>query len=451
MREINQQFTCPCGKVVYKGYEVVISPGTIGKRCKDCANTINENENARRQREAQEAERRRREQEATNRRRREQEAADQRRREKEALSRKIKKTIIGTISIGGLIAIINLCSTNNDSSLSTTNSPSTAQPPVTAIPQQLTLTPPSNVRTGSISTNSVSLHWDSVGSGRSYRVYFHTQNNSANAGYLSSTSTTFTVPSLASNTTYYFWVATVQDNQVSVLSPVQQATTTRQTETTPSAPTPQQNTSFDQARTITSGTTTNATLQVNVSHYYRIQAGAGTLTVYTTGNIDTEIWLYNSNRNQLQYDDDSGANSNARISRTVSAGTYFIRVGGYRNASGAYALYVSLQPTQTSTQNQNSSSPQTSLAGTTWEYINQSDSGNRYRLSFSGSDSVTFEIYSSNGSRQLEKHNGTYTLQGNSLAVAINYPEGRITDRFTFTAQTSIVNNQNRAIVYRPR
>jgi hypothetical protein len=33
---INEQFICPCGKLVYNGYRVEISPGSTGKRCEDC-------------------------------------------------------------------------------------------------------------------------------------------------------------------------------------------------------------------------------------------------------------------------------------------------------------------------------------------------------------------------------------------------------------------------------
>lgn len=90
------------------------------------------------------------------------------------------------------------------------------------------------------------------------------------------------------------------------------------------------------------------------------------------------------------------------------------------------------------------------LIGTIWEFINQNDNGNRYRLSFSSNNNVTFAIYNREGSSSLESYNGKYTLQGNTLTIEIVYPEGKVTDRYIYS-QSSIVNNQNRAIIYKPR
>ncbi|GHU16045.1 hypothetical protein FACS1894163_04680 [Spirochaetia bacterium] len=95
--------------------------------------------------------------------------------------------------------------------------------------------------------------------------------------------------------------------------------------------------------------------------------------------------------------------------------------------------------------------PANPLNGTSWEYINQNDSGNRYRLTFSGSSGVTFAIYNSNGSRQLESHNGTYWFQGNNLTVEIVYPnDPKTTDYYIYTP-SSITNKQKQSTVYRKR
>jgi hypothetical protein len=93
---------------------------------------------------------------------------------------------------------------------------------------------------------------------------------------------------------------------------------------------------------ITPGRSLNATLQANTTHWYRVVVpSAGNLIAYTESSIDTEMWLYNETVTQLEYNDDGGSNSNARISRNVNAGTYYIAVRGYSGRAGSYSLHVS--------------------------------------------------------------------------------------------------------------
>ena len=73
--------------------------------------------------------------------------------------------------------------------------------------------------------------------------------------------------------------------------------------------------------------------------YYQVTVRAGNLTVYTVGSSDTEIYIYDSSAQRLAYDDDSGTNYNAKVSITVPAGTFFIRIG-YAEGSGPYVLHV---------------------------------------------------------------------------------------------------------------
>jgi hypothetical protein len=53
---------------------------------------------------------------------------------------------------------------------------------------------------------------------------------------------------------------------------------------------------------------------------------SGTLTIYTTGNTDTLGLLFNANLDQMDVDDNSGSNNNLNISRSVTAGVYWVRV-----------------------------------------------------------------------------------------------------------------------------
>ena len=72
---------------------------------------------------------------------------------------------------------------------------------------------------------------------------------------------------------------------------------------------------------------------------------AGTLTVETTGSTDTVGQLLGADGQRLSEDDDGGSGLNFRLARQVAAGTYYIRVGGFGDASGAYVLSVRFAPT----------------------------------------------------------------------------------------------------------
>lgn len=54
----------------------------------------------------------------------------------------------------------------------------------------------------------------------------------------------------------------------------------------------------------------------------------GTYAIETTGSGDTLIYLYNSSLSQLEYDDDDGDGLNGKITRTLSAGRYYLKVTG---------------------------------------------------------------------------------------------------------------------------
>jgi len=80
---------------------------------------------------------------------------------------------------------------------------------------------------------------------------------------------------------------------------------------------------------------------------------SGRLTAETTGNIDTYITLYDyASGDELAANDDGGANTNARITYNVQAGTsYLIIVCGYdQSTAGAYGFraYISAREGATS-------------------------------------------------------------------------------------------------------
>lgn len=76
--------------------------------------------------------------------------------------------------------------------------------------------------------------------------------------------------------------------------------------------------------------------------YFRVYApGSGTLTAYSTGGTNTFGYLLNSACATLTSNNDGGAGLNFRISRSVSAGYYYLRVRHYSaSGTGSYRLYV---------------------------------------------------------------------------------------------------------------
>ena len=78
--------------------------------------------------------------------------------------------------------------------------------------------------------------------------------------------------------------------------------------------------------------------------YFKVQVSeAGALTVYTTGNLNTKGALENSSGSSLESDDDEGSGDNFRIERTVSAGTYYVKVEGVGSNTGDYTIHVSFE------------------------------------------------------------------------------------------------------------
>ena len=80
--------------------------------------------------------------------------------------------------------------------------------------------------------------------------------------------------------------------------------------------------------------------------YFRLTLHrAGTVVVETTGSTDTVGELEDDAGQHLTSDDNGGSGQNFRISRTLSAGVYYIKVRGANSATtGAYTLRVTFTP-----------------------------------------------------------------------------------------------------------
>ena len=73
----------------------------------------------------------------------------------------------------------------------------------------------------------------------------------------------------------------------------------------------------------------------------------GTLTVYTTGSLDTLGQLKREDGSTVDHDDDGGHQFNFRIEAEVEAGTYYVKVTGFDHTEvGAYRLHVDFVSTE---------------------------------------------------------------------------------------------------------
>ena len=78
--------------------------------------------------------------------------------------------------------------------------------------------------------------------------------------------------------------------------------------------------------------------------YFKVQLSKfGELTVYTTGNLDTEGELQNSSGATLGDDFDDGSGNNFKIEQSLNSGTYYIKVESYESSTGSYTMHASLR------------------------------------------------------------------------------------------------------------
>ncbi len=78
--------------------------------------------------------------------------------------------------------------------------------------------------------------------------------------------------------------------------------------------------------------------------YFEVQvAEEGLISVFTTGSLDTVGRLHNEDGTVDETDDDGGSELNFSLNVLVPAGTYYIEVEGFDDATGDYTLYVEFE------------------------------------------------------------------------------------------------------------
>ena len=94
------------------------------------------------------------------------------------------------------------------------------------------------------------------------------------------------------------------------------------------------------------GSTVGGTLTAGDTDFFTFKVEeAGTVTLYTEGEVDTVGALLDADGSTLFSDDDKGTNNNFRIVMKVDPGTYYIQVKGFNDrATGDYTLLVDFTP-----------------------------------------------------------------------------------------------------------
>jgi hypothetical protein len=101
----------------------------------------------------------------------------------------------------------------------------------------------------------------------------------------------------------------------------------------------------DQATAITLGSEVKAYfLSPTDIDWYRLSIpSAGSVVVYTEGNMDTLLYLYDSRGELIAEDDDGGFGMNARITAPLPTGTVYIQAKALEGQIGRYTLRTMLR------------------------------------------------------------------------------------------------------------
>ncbi|MDR2768895.1 MAG: peptidase [Treponema sp.] len=96
--------------------------------------------------------------------------------------------------------------------------------------------------------------------------------------------------------------------------------------------------------------------------WYVITVQNGAQLIYTTGNADVILALYDQSGTLLASDDDSRGGGNALIKRDMPAGTCYIKVAGYETETGRYDLHILYRKPIPADPYENDGAPETAKA-----------------------------------------------------------------------------------------
>lgn len=201
--------------------------------------------------------------------------------------------------------------------------------------------PPRNLQVAVEGDDYIDLTWDAPVSTPStqgtsglseYSIYRSTSAN-GNFSYIgSTTATTYRASSLASTTSYWFYVTAKYTNPTGESNPSN--TVLGQTG----------GSTGDAIHLALGASAQNASISTVGEEdwfYFDGESDNHTYVIETFGTSDMIIYLYQSNQTTLIIsDDDSGSALNSKITKVLSSGRYYIKATGYGSSTGSYSIGV---------------------------------------------------------------------------------------------------------------
>ncbi|GMO52104.1 MAG: hypothetical protein Ta2G_09950 [Termitinemataceae bacterium] len=180
---------------------------------------------------------------------------------------------------------------------------------------------------------------------------------------------------------------------------------------------------------------------------------SGRLTVETTGNLDTYMYLYEGEIEEpLMGNDDGGTASNAKIVRTVKAGTaYIVRVKGLESATGSYGINARFElPPQDS--DEPNDTPETAIplqTGVNWQsvYAKENDidwykveipaGGRMLTVSASSDAEQVIAVYAGDdiSKLQLLAEEADCSCGDTTVRLSVKVPQGQVFIKLTAALQ----------------
>ena len=148
-------------------------------------------------------------------------------------------------------------------------------------------------------------------------------------------------------------------------------------------------TSFSSASSISANRSYTCTISTSgtTQYYYFTPSVTGEYTFYSSGNIDTVAYIYNSSQQQLYYNDDGGEGTNFSISCILNAGNKYYFAAKLYNSSSTGSFSIMLRQDSTTSTIYTGSSYSCSISA----------SGMKNYYQFSPTTSGTY-VFSSTGS-----------------------------------------------------
>jgi hypothetical protein len=193
---------------------------------------------------------------------------------------------------------------------------------------------PSTPSVSGLTNTSATINWTAVNGATAYRVEYKTAAATTWTSLTNTSNTSQSLTGLTLGTAYNVRVYSICGSETSLASTIANFTTSGGTACTDSH---EPNNSFAQARSITPNSIINGTINLSgdLDYYVFTTTAAAPNIMIDLGslNADFDISLYNSNQTLLTSSTRSSNSRDVIFYNTTTAGTYYIYVRGYNNAT----------------------------------------------------------------------------------------------------------------------